>query len=119
LRFLESQPGYRREIGERWRKERRRIFRMYFAELKSDFRRLHAEARRLVAHADTDSAELVQILMRQRWTFLRATSSLELRLALAAMGIGQVDATPLLELLEAMRADLLRHGVPRVAFSLE
>jgi hypothetical protein len=28
LVFLKSQPGYRAEIGERWKRERRRIFRL-------------------------------------------------------------------------------------------
>ena len=45
--FLKSQPGYRAEMGVRWKRERRRIFRLYLAELKADFRRLHAHARQL------------------------------------------------------------------------
>jgi hypothetical protein len=49
LVFLKSQPGYRAEMGVRWKRERRRIFRLYLAELKADFRRLHAHARQLVA----------------------------------------------------------------------
>src|SRR5579863_311793 len=49
LAFLKSQPGYRAEMGVRWKRERRRIFRLYLAELKADFRRLHIHARELVA----------------------------------------------------------------------
>jgi hypothetical protein len=115
LIFLQSQPGYRREMGERWKRERRRIFRLYFKELKRDFRRLHAEARGLVARADADSADLVRVLMHQRWTFLRATAHLEFRLALAWVGIGKVDAAPLIELMEAMRANVSRLGAVQAA----
>ena len=49
LVFLKSQPGYRAEMGQRWTRERRQIFRLYLAELKADFRRLHTHARELVA----------------------------------------------------------------------
>ena len=115
LVFLQSQPGYRAEMGDRWERERLRIFRLYFAELKYDFRRLHAKARLLVAHTDADSADLVRILLRQRWTFAWAAASLQVRLALAWAGIGKVDATPLIELLEAMRADVSRHATLHAA----
>jgi hypothetical protein len=104
--FLQAQPGYRPEMGARWKRERRRIFRLYLAELKHDFRRLHAEARTLVAHSPADSSDLVGVLMRQQWTFLRATAGLEIHLALEWAGIAKVDAAPLIELLEAMRVDL-------------
>ena len=117
LAFLEAQPGYRPAISRQWKAERRRIFRLYLTELKGDFRALHAQARRLVANAGGDSQDLVTTLMRQRWFFLRATSQLEFRLAMVAIGIGQVDVGPLLELLETMRVDLTRRGLPQAAQS--
>jgi hypothetical protein len=113
--FLSSQPGYTEEIGASWKRERRRIFRLYLEELKCDFRRLHAEARRMAANADAESAELVGILMRQQVTFWRAMAGLELRLALRAAGIGKVDIRPLLEDMEAMRANLARFRAPQAA----
>ena len=113
--FLSSQPGYTREIGARWKRDRRRIFRLYLDELKRDFRRLHAEARMMAAHAGAESAELVGILLRQQFTFWRAMAGLELQLALRAAGIGNVNVRPLLELLEAMRADLARLSAPQAA----
>ena len=108
LLFLQSQPGYHPGMGARWKRERRRIFRLYLAELKRDFWRLHAQARNLVAHSPEGSSELVTALMGQVWTFRWAMAGLEMRLALDWAGIGRVDAAPLLELLEAMRADLAR-----------
>jgi hypothetical protein len=113
--FLASQPGYRPEIGARWKRERRRIFRLYLDELKRDFRRLHAEARLMAASAGAESAELVGILMRQQVAFWRAMAVLEVRLALRAAGIGKVDVRPLMELLEAMRVDLARFSAPQAA----
>jgi hypothetical protein len=112
LVFLKSQPGYRPEVGERWKRERRRIFRLYLAELKADFRRLHARARELVARSGADSAGLVDVLMKQQLTFLLATTALEFRLALEWIGIGKVDVKPLMELLEAMRVDLDQRTAP-------
>jgi hypothetical protein len=106
LVFLRAQPGYRKEMGLRWKRERRRIFRMYLRELKNDFRRLHAQARELAAHSGADSAGVVEVLMRQHMVFLRATAALEIRLALQGMGIGKVDIAPFMQLIEQMRADL-------------
>ena len=115
LVFLEAQPGYRAEIGKRWKRERCRIFRLYLAELKRDFGRLHARARRLAADAEAGPNDLVWILMRQRVTFLCATAQLEVRLALARTGLGTVDAAPLIGMLEAMRADLTRRTMLEAA----
>jgi hypothetical protein len=112
LVFLKSQPGYRAEIGERWKRERCRIFRLYLAELKADFRRLHAHARELVAGSGADSAALVEVLIKQQFTFLMATTSLEFRLALQQIGIGKVDITPLIQLVEGMRMDLAQLTAP-------
>jgi len=112
LAFLKSQPGYRAEMGVRWKRERRRIFRMYLAELKADFRKLHAHARELVAGSEADSSALVEVLMKQQVTFMMATTALEFRLALQWVGIGRVDISPLIELVEAMRLDLAQRTAP-------
>ncbi|MDP9115302.1 MAG: hypothetical protein M3O20_16685 [Acidobacteriota bacterium] len=106
LLFLKAQPGYVAEIGARWKRERRRIFRLYLSELKGDFRRLHAQAREMVAHSGAESAGLVEVLMKQQIIFLRATMTLEFRLALQAMGIGKVDVSSFMRIVEAMRVDL-------------
>jgi hypothetical protein len=106
LLFLKSQPGYRPEMGARWKRERRRILRMYLSDLKDDFRRLHAQARKLAAHSDVDSADLVKVLMKQQVTFFWTTSYLEFRLALERLGMGKTDVARFIELIEAMRLDL-------------
>jgi hypothetical protein len=116
LAFLKAQPGYRTAMGARWERERRRLFRLYLHELKSDFRRLHTQAREMVAQSGAESAGLVEVLMKQQMIFLRATTALEFRLALQAMGIGKVDVGPFMQLIEAMRVDLAqRTASPTVA----
>jgi len=106
LLFLKSQPGYRPAMGARWERERRQIFRSYLRELKSDFRHLHAQARELVANSGADSAGLVETLMKQQMAFFRVTTALECRLVLQRVGLGKADVAPLMQLIDAMRADL-------------
>jgi hypothetical protein len=115
LLFLKSQPGYRPEIGARWKRERRQIFRFYLNELKGDFRHLHAQARELVANSDADSAGLVETLMKQHLAFLRVTTALECRLVLQRVGLGKADVAPLMELIDSMRADLAQRTSPLTA----
>ena len=112
LLFLESQPGYRPEMGARWKSQRQRVFRLYLTELKQDFRLLHTQARALTAHSDADSADLVGVLIRQQLTFLRAITGVEFRFALQRIGVGRVDIAPLVELMEAMRLDLAQRTAP-------
>jgi len=48
-------------------------------------------------------------------TFLRATTALEFRLVLHAMGIGKVDIAPFMQMIEAMRVDLAQRTAPLTA----
>ncbi len=100
-------------MGARWKRERRRIFRLYLAELKADFRRLHAQARELVAGSGADAAPLVEVLVKQQLTFATAIAALEFRLALQWIGIGHVDIAPLIQMVEAMRVDLAQRTAPQ------
>jgi hypothetical protein len=113
--FLKSQPGYRPEMGARWERERRQIFRFYLNELKSDFRHLHAQARELVANSGADSAGLAETLMKQQMAFFRVTTALECRLVLQRVGLGKADVGPLMQLIDAMRADLAQRTSPLTA----
>jgi len=102
LEFLASRPGYRREMGTRLRDSRRRIFRMYLAELSADFQRLHAAARKIVADAPEEHAELIPMLVRQQLAFWRALAMIEVRLTLSWAGFGTIDAKGLLEIVEQL-----------------
>lgn len=106
--FLKTQPGYRPAIGAKLRRERRHIFRLYLRELASDFHRLHAEARELVANSQEPYADLVWVLIRQQVTFWRAMAAVELRLSMHWAGLGKVEVRGLLGAFEAMQLDLKR-----------
>jgi hypothetical protein len=108
LIFLAAQPGYRPEIGKNFRRERRRVFRLYLNELAGDFRRLHAQARGMVAESEEQHAELVGLLMRQQLRFWRSMMAIELRLVMHHAGIGEVDVRGLVDAFESMRVDLIR-----------
>jgi len=108
FRFLESQPGYTKEIGAEWKRGRRKTFRMYLDELKRDFRRLHARARALVAEAGAESAELVGVLIRQQFAFWAAIAMVEVRFALAGSDLPRIDIRAVVELMDSMRLDLER-----------
>jgi len=110
--FLRSQPGYRPEIGAKWRRERRRIFRSYLNDLTHDFHILHAEARAIVADSREEHSDLVGVLMRQQITMWKVMAGIELRLCLDRFGIREVDARRLVESIEAMRVELARFAAP-------
>jgi len=44
LDFLKAQVGYTPELGRKFSRDRRRIFRLYLRELSADFQRLHQHA---------------------------------------------------------------------------
>jgi hypothetical protein len=106
LQFLTSRPGYRPEVVARLRRSRRRIFRIYLAELSSDFHVLHAAARRLVSDAPAQHADMVGVLMQQQFTFWRILAGIEVRLALHWAGLGPADARGLLEIIEQLQRSL-------------
>ena len=106
LRFLASRPGYRPEMGARLRDSRRRIFRMYLAEISSEFQRLHAAARRMAAEAPEQHADLVPLLLRQQVVFWRSLAVIEVRLALSWAGLAPADASALLEIVEQLQRAL-------------
>ena len=104
--FLAAQPGFQPEIARKLRSQRRRVMRLYLRALSKDFNQLHARARRLVADAPEEHHNLVGILIRQRATFFRVRSMVEMRLALDWLLPGSVDIRPLLGALEKLQAEL-------------
>jgi hypothetical protein len=108
VRFLESQPGYTSAIGEQFKRDGRRIFRLYLEELAQDFHRLHAEARNAVARSSEQHAELVGVLIRQQARFWFAIASVEMRLLLGPVWISKQQIHGLTQAIDAMRIDLAR-----------
>ncbi len=111
MEFLAGQPGYRPEIGKRFRKNRRRVFRMYLSELSNDFHRIHRAARAVIAESPAEGANLVGILVRQQIIFWRSLLVVEMKLILP--GTPRIDVSGLVAAIETMRIDLSRaatHG---------
>jgi hypothetical protein len=103
------------EIAARWNRSRRRIIRMYLKDLTADFRRLHADARAVVAESPEQNAELVNVLMRQQLVFLRQMFAIELWLTASWLGIGRLSADRLVEAMAAMQAEISRTIAPMPA----
>jgi hypothetical protein len=114
LSFLEAQPGYQPEMGMKFRRERRRIFRLYLEELARDFHRLHAHARVVVASLPAEHSALVGVLIRGKFRFWYEMAALEMRLTLSWAGVS-VDARALVEVLGAMQAQLNGLSAPSAA----
>jgi hypothetical protein len=111
LLFLKSQPGYRPDMGRKFTRERRRIFRLYLQELASDFHSLHAHARAAVASLPADHSALVGMLMRQQLRFWYEMAAVEMRLSLDFMEAGSIRARGLVEALAAMHVEIGRVAV--------
>jgi hypothetical protein len=103
LEFLQQQPGYHPDMARQFKRQRAKIIRLYLRELAADFARLHREARKIAAEAPEEHADVVGQLMRQQVTFLRCLATIEVRLALAPLGIGPIDVSELLATVEQMR----------------
>jgi len=111
LLFLRSQPGFRPEIGKKFSRDRRRIFRMYLQELARDFHRLHAHAREVAASLPADHAPLVGMLIRQQMRFWFEMTAIEMRLSLGWTATAVAQARGLIEALTAMHAEIGRVAV--------
>jgi hypothetical protein len=115
LDFLRRFQACRPQLAARWERDRRRIFRLYLRDAASDFHRMHAQARLLVANAPEEYAGLVSLLMRQQATFWRTLIVIELRLTLSGLGFGKLDGGKIAASIEAMRAELSRSIAPASA----
>jgi hypothetical protein len=114
LEFLKSQPGFRPEIGKKFCRDRRRIFRLYLQELAQDFYRLHAHARLVVASLPAEHSALVGVLLRGQLRFWYEMTALEMRLTLSRVGVS-VDARALVEAIGSMHAEIGRLSAPAAA----
>jgi hypothetical protein len=115
LRFLRAQPGFRPELGRKFTRERRRIFRLYLQELAQDFHRLHAHARAVVGSLPADHSPLVGMLLRQQLRFWFEMTAIEARLSFGLTGAGSVHARRLVDAIATMHAEISRATVTAAA----
>ena len=109
--FLASHPGVARKTLRRMRSERRRIFRSYLTCLSNDFSLVGAALRLMIMYSSQDRPELAGILYKQQFLFAFNMLAVEWRLLLHACGLGNVDVTDLVEVMECMRLEL-RQMIP-------
>jgi len=105
FRFLAAQPGYSSKMGNRFRAQRRQIFRAYLKSLKRDFTRLSLTFQTLIVHSAEDRGDLAAGLIRQRMMFAFGMLAIEGRLVLHAAGVNSVtiDVSGMVESLETMQ----------------
>jgi hypothetical protein len=112
LLFLKSQPGFRPEMGKKFNRERRRIFRMYLRDLSNDFYRLHAHARAVAASLPADHAPLLGMLIRQQLRFWYEMAAIEMRLSL---GVSSINVRGLVDAIAGMQSEIGRVVAPAAA----
>jgi hypothetical protein len=108
LQFLSGQPGVTRVQHQRFKRNRRRVFRLYLRELAADFQLLHRQAREIVAESPQANAASVGSILRLQVDFWRFLALIELQLVLDQMGVGTVDSRRLLETVNALHASVSR-----------
>jgi hypothetical protein len=95
LDYLRSLPGYERKQIDELRARRARIFRTYLEELASDFERLQASGRLMLA-AGSAPAGLTEELFSAQVRFTRAMWRVRLQAFLFRFGVGSVRTEELL-----------------------
>ena len=93
------------------RRARVRVFRAYLRELTEDFTRTCAAIKLLMVQSGSDRPDLAATLVPNQIAFAAGMIAVHVRLALFACGLGTVNVTNLVKLLDATRSEL-RQLVP-------
>jgi hypothetical protein len=102
LAFVSADTKLHRTLRAR----RRDLFRGYLRCLTRDYARLLAGIREAMVHSGVDRPDLARALAKNRALFAVAICKVELRLALHATGVGNVDISGLVDALEALRGQV-------------
>ena len=106
FRFLARQPGFDFALYRKLRRERLLIFRQYLNRLVSDFNRLHAVARAMIARGQEDRSDLMVRLLRLKIRFILAVVGSEISYLCCRAGIGKLVVHGMIARLEEMSAEL-------------
>ncbi len=102
--FLSRQPGFDLALYRKLRRERLRIFWEYLDRLISDFNRLHAGTRLLLAATPGEHSELLVRLVKLKWSFSAAVLRAEINYLLCCAGFRTLAVRALIVRLEEMTA---------------
>ncbi len=117
FKFLESQPGYKPQIGARLLKQRKKLFLGYLHLLIGDFNRLLRIARSMIVYSTEDRAEFAKVLWRQQVSFYLAVCAVRVRVAIYPIGWTALDVSKLVQTLESIRSQVIDLGFNPVASS--
>ena len=106
LEFLKSQPGFTSRLAAKVRTQRAQIFRGYLRCLCSDFSRICAAVKVLMAQSRHDRPDLASTLVQHRVLFTMELVAVYVRLYLYRAGLGSVDVSDLVKSFEVMRLEL-------------
>lgn len=110
--FLSRQPGFDLSLYKKLRRERLRIFRQYLNRLITDYNRLHAAARLLIAETQQDQSEAMQRLISLKFKFALAVFHAEASYLLCCIGFRTLGARTLLLRLEQLSQEVLALAQP-------
>lgn len=109
--FLSDQPGFSPRAAVRFRAKRRRILRLYLADLGRDFGNIYAVAKLCLLHSTQDRPGLALALLREKWTFNYAIALAHVRLMLQPLGLTRLDTRALVDVVDAMYGHLRQSNV--------
>ena len=104
--FLSRQPGFDLSLYKKLRRERLRIFRLYLNRLITDYNRLHAAARMLLAETQQDQSEAMARLISLKINFSMAVFRAEGSYVLCCLGSRTLAVRSLLLRLEELSTEV-------------
>jgi hypothetical protein len=106
LHFLRAQPGFTPRMATDFRIQRCQLFQEYLRDLDSDFKRICMALKVLMVQAEHDRPDLASVLMRNQMTFAYGMTMVQFQLMFYRYGVGTVDITDLVKLLDGLRLEL-------------
>jgi hypothetical protein len=110
--FLSRQPGFDLSLYKKLRRERLRIFRQYLNRLITDYNRLHAAARALIAETQQDESLAIARLISLKLKFGLAVCRAEGNYLLCCVGFRTLGARTLVMRLEELSREVITLAQP-------
>lgn len=106
IEFLRSQAGFTPKMEAKLRAQRSQIFRGYLRALDMDFQRVCMALKLVLLYSEQDRPDLSAVLVRNQILFATGLLAAHFHLFLYRWGICAADATPLVQIFDAMRIEL-------------
>jgi hypothetical protein len=95
-----------KQLEEKFRKMRVKIFRGYMAQLAEDFNQICKAIKLLMVTSDVDRSELSGVILKQQFQFSLSMMRIEVQLIFYAYGWSGIDTKSLIESFDALRVQL-------------